>query len=188
MIKMTNNTLHTKFGNATLRKDGYYRISSKKEGNHNKALHKLIWESVWGKTPNNWVIHHLDGDSTNNCILNLFGMHISQHISLHHLDKPCNIGENNPFYGRQHTEKTKRKISNSHKGKTHSSDTLLVMSKLKNTSGYFRVCKEKRNDVKQGFIWKYFYYENNKRKHISSVDIKKLEKKVKSKGLEWRKL
>ena len=188
MIKMINKTLHTKWGNATLRKDGYYRISSKNEGNHNKSLHKLIWESVWGKTPKGWIIHHLDENPTNNCILNLFGMPIAQHISLHKKNKSCNIGESNPFYGKHHTEETKQKISSSHKGKIHSIDALLNMSNAKNTSGYFRVSKEKRDDVKQGFVWKYYYYDSGKRKHISSVDIKKLEEKVKSKNLEWRKL
>ena len=80
-------------------------------------------------------------------------------------------GENNNFYGKQHSEESKRKIS-----------------KSKNTTGYYFVSKTKRKTVKQGFLWVYSYSEDGKRKHISSVDIKKLEEKVKAKGLTWRKI
>ena len=38
---------------------------------------------------------------------------------------------------------------------------------------------------KQGFTWRYIYYENDKRNEISSISIEKLEKKVKEKGLPW---
>ena len=31
----------------------------------------------------------------------------------------------------------------------------------------------------------YVYYEDNKKKTINSVDLKKLEKRVKEKGLKW---
>lgn len=58
----------------------------------------------------------------------------------------------------------------------------------RNTTGYFNVSKIKDKNVKQGFIWKYTYTKNKKRKGISSVDIKKLEYKVKEKGLPWIKL
>ena len=45
------------------------------------------------------------------------------------------------------------------------------------------------NDCKQGFVWRYQYVDNKgKRITISSVDLNKLEKKVKSKGLLWLKL
>lgn len=38
-------------------------------------------------------------------------------------------------------------------------------------------------------MYMYQYYDNNKKRHkITSVDIKKLEQKVKAKGLEWFKL
>ena len=104
-----------------------------------------------------------------------------------------------------HTEETKRKMSESRKGKTlsdetkkkiseankgiqHSDETKMKISEAQNTSGYFRVIKMKDKNCKQGFRWVYRYYEDGKRKTISSVDIKKLEAKVKSKGLKWEKL
>ncbi len=61
--------------------------------------------------------------------------------------------------------------------------------RTKNTTGYYRVFKNKNSTYKQGFTWVYYYYdENGKQKRVSSVDLKKLEVKVKEKGLPWRKL
>lgn len=81
-------------------------------------------------------------------------------------------GEEHPSYGRKHTPKAKEK-----------------MSRAQNTTGFFRVHKHKNSACKQGFAYVYKYYDDdNKRYEISSVDIKKLEKKVKAKGLEWFKL
>lgn len=79
-------------------------------------------------------------------------------------------GEKHPYYDKHHSEETKIKIS-----------------KAQNTSGYLNVYKVKSKNCKQGFFWQYSYYENGKRKTISSVDIKKLEEKVKVKGLKWLK-
>lgn len=58
----------------------------------------------------------------------------------------------------------------------------------RNTSNYYRVYKTKTKKVKQGFTWVYTYYENNKRKTISSVDLETLKKKVQAKGLPWHKI
>lgn len=113
--------------------------------------------------------------------------------------------------GYKHSEETKRKMSESHTGKTLSEETKKKMgearkgnewnkgktlsnehkhniSKTSNTTGYLNVTKRKDERHKQGFIWLYRYTENGKRKGISSVDIEKLKENVKAKGLEWRKL
>lgn len=59
----------------------------------------------------------------------------------------------------------------------------------KNTTGYYRVSKNKNSIYKQGFVYRYRYYdENGKQKVINSVDLKKLEVKVKERGLPWKKL
>lgn len=173
-------TLQTRFGTARLTHEGYFRISSKKEGNRDKFLHKLIYESIWGKLPKNWNIHHIDGNKTNNCILNLIGLPKSYHNSLH------KKGNGNPNYnkkgkdsynfGRKMSENTKINISK-------------TISQLKNTSGYYRVSIRKCNDCKQGFVWRYRYMDNTgKRKTIESVNLQKLEEKVKSKGLVWEEI
>lgn len=94
-----------------------------------------------------------------------------------------------------HTNESKQKMSESKKGenhpwygKSHSEKTLRKMSEAKNTSNYFRVSKIKDKTCKKGFIWRYRYFENGKRKEIKSTNIKNLEERVKAKGLEWWKL
>lgn len=58
----------------------------------------------------------------------------------------------------------------------------------KNTTGYYHVSKTKEKRTKQGFTFVYTYKQNGKKKTISSVDIKKLEKEVKKRGLVWKKI
>ena len=77
--------------------------------------------------------------------------------------------------GFKHSEETKQKISVSRSMST-------------NTSGYLHVSKQQCKRCKQGFLWRYRYTEDGKGKSILSVSLEKLEEKVRSKGLEWRKL
>lgn len=93
------------------------------------------------------------------------------------------------------SEEHKQKISESMKGtkpwitgKNHSEEYKQNMSESTNTSSYLYVYKRKDKTCKQGFIWCYRYRINGKRKAILSVDIDKLEEKVKAKGLPWRKI
>ena len=90
------------------------------------------------------------------------------------------LGENNPFYGKTHTEEAKAKMSekrkgrklteewknkigNSQKKKVINIDTGEVFNSVKEASEYYnlkdtqisRVCKGKRNKT-GGFRWKYF--------------------------------
>lgn len=64
-------------------------------------------------------------------------------------------------------------------------DTCIKMSKTRNTSGFFRVSKNKCSHCNQGYIWHYQYFDNGKRKAIVSVDLTELKRKVLNKGLEW---
>ena len=59
--------------------------------------------------------------------------------------------------------------------------------RYKNKYGYYRVSKRVREGTKQGFSYVYSYGVNGKPKHIESVSLEKLEKKVKNKGLLWEK-
>ena len=156
---MINKTLYTKYGTARINKEGYYWITSRKEGNNGKRLHRLIWEDFYNtEVPKGYVIHHRNFNKLDNCILNLQLMKKGEHTKLHHIDK--NVSGN-----------TKMKISESN-----------------NTSGYYRVDKHKDKRLKQGFRWRYQYNDNGKKKEIVSVSMDKLEKKVKAKGLKWKKL
>ena len=96
--------------------------------------------------------------------------------------------------GTKHSESTKRKMSEIHKGKQYALNHKQTLkhkeniSKASNTSGYFRVHKVKSESCKQGFTYVYRYHNSEgKRIAIYSVDIKKLEKKVKNRGLKWKK-
>lgn len=108
-----------------------------------------------------------------------------------------NKGENNPMYEKKHSEETRKKMSESKKGennsmygKTHSEKTKKKisesLSKNLNTTGFYRVYKQKNSRYKQGFRWIYQYFDNNKCKRISSTDLKKLEQKVLLNNLEWK--
>ena len=85
------------------------------------------------------------------------------------------ISKNNARYweGKKRSKRTKKKISES-------------MSEAQNTTGFYRVYKHKNNSCKQGFTWCYQHSLGSKRKSITSVDLKTLEKKVKKEGLEWK--
>ena len=216
--------MKTKYGNAKINNRGYYIIRSKKEGNDGKLLHRLVFEDYHNcKLDENDVIHHIDGDKTNNHPANLICMSQKAHGLLHnkyrkfseeHKQKLSKnhadfSGKNHPMYGKHHSEESKNKMSESLTGRTHSEETKKKMSKnnarywedktlsdehkqkiseAQNNSGYFRVCKAKNKKCKQGFTWYYRYWDDGKHKTISSVDINKLEAKVKAKGLKWRKL
>ena len=156
------NVLHSKWGTAKIDNQGYYRITSRKEGYNMKKLHRLIFENVYGKIPKGMHIHHIDKNPLNNCILNLEPMTEEMHHKLH------SNGKNNAMYGKNHSRETRNK-----------------MTQTRNKTGYYRVDKQKSNS-KQGFLWRYQYYENGKNRTIARVNLKDLEKEVKNRGLEWR--
>ena len=74
---------------------------------------------------------------------------------------------------KKHSEGTRKKISES-------------TSEAQNTTGFYRVSKQKDNTCKQGFRWRYRYRNKSTRKTISSIDLKKLEEKVKAQNLPWK--
>ena len=160
LVRKMDKLIETEFGTASINKEGYYQISSKKEGNRGKLLHRVVFEDFYNITlneefPEGVVIHHEDGDKLNNQIWNLVPMSYEEHSLLHN------------------------------KGKIHSVFNKQHMSKSRNTTGIFRVSKRKRKDCKQGFQWIYRYYEKDKRREISSVDLNRLKEKVEKKGLDW---
>lgn len=181
--------LKTIFGSANLDKRGYYRITSIKEGNCYKLLHRLIWEKNYGEIPDGYVIHHKDEDKTNNCVLNLQLMTKEEHRSLH------TKGENNPMYGKSLSPEHRKKLSESladlrgenhpFYGKKHSLSTRLRISEKRNKTGILHVFKAKNKRYKKGWCWRYQYYEDGIQKSIQSVDIQKLKDKVLAKGMDW---
>ena len=175
-----NNKLHTKFGNASINKEGYYYITSQKEGNFLKKLHRLIFEDFYGfKIPKDYVIHHKNGIKTDNCILNLQLLKSSVHIRKHQL-------------GKQLSDETKQKIRDGRigeksvwYGKKHLFETRIKQSKYQNTTGFYGVGRHSKKDTKQGFYWEYLFYDGKKQKSLCSVDLLKLKKKVLQANKEW---
>lgn len=163
---MCVNKLNTKFGIAKLDNNGYYWITSRKEGNHNKFLHRLIWEDFYGfKIPKGFHIHHKNGIKTDNCILNLQLVREYDHYLLH-------SGENSYWYGKKHKQDSKLKMSNYH-----------------NTTGYYRVTKISNKKYSQGFCWAYQWQnEDGKTRRIKAKTIDDLEKRVLDRKLDWIKL
>ena len=47
--------------------------------------HRYIWEQAYGKLPEGWVIHHLNGEKKDNRIENLMAMPRGRHWSDHSL-------------------------------------------------------------------------------------------------------
>jgi len=56
---------------------GHYR------GYHGKYIHQVVWEHFNGEIPKGYVIHHIDGDKSNNEISNLQIMTQHEHMELH---------------------------------------------------------------------------------------------------------
>lgn len=170
---MKEEILNTKFGKARIY-NGYYKITSTKEGNHNKHLHRLIWEDHYGKpVPEGYDIHHINLDKRDNRIQNLQCVERSLHHRFH-------------SKGRKHSKESKRKISENKKGrkrKPFSDEWKYKMSEAHNTSGYFRVTKVKDKTCKQGFIWRYIYIvkiknENRLKELILMTSKKKSNQEV----------
>lgn len=83
-------SMKTEFGTAEVYKD-YYKIISRKEGNHGKYLHRLIWEKANGNIPDGYVIHHKDGNRLNNDLSNLELMELHEHQRLSWLGKKKSV-------------------------------------------------------------------------------------------------
>lgn len=161
--------MRTKYGVAKINPQGYYRITSGKEGNNNKMLHRLVWEDWYGKpVPKNCVIHHINNNKVDNRIQNLQCVPKNVHDKFHRkMDN--RFGENNPFHNKNHTLESN-----------------LQHSLKANTTGYFRVTTDKTRQGKLQYVYR--YYENYKPKKLKSISLELLEQKVRAKGLEWIKL
>lgn len=88
--------------------------------------------------------------------------------------------------GMKHSEETKKKIAEGNKGKIISDECRRRISKARNVTGFYRVSKIKDKRYKQGFRWCYASMTNRQRIRVSSFDLKILQEKVESKGLDWR--
>jgi DNA-binding XRE family transcriptional regulator len=105
---MEHKKIKTEFGNASVHKStGYYRITTRKEGNHDKHLHVLRLEKKIGrKLLPGECCHHIDENRLNNDESNLMLMTKGQHFGLHNT-------------GRIFSEETKKLKSEQTTGENH---------------------------------------------------------------------
>ena len=150
----TGKYLKTIFGTARKYRDGYYQITSKKEGNYRKFLHRLIWETNYGKSvPEDYVIHHIDRNKQNNEINNLQCVKREIH-SRYHIKR------------RKHKKISKKKMSENAKGEKNNNSKLtkndvIKIKKLLNENEttntkiaeIFGVTQSTISDIKRGVSW-----------------------------------
>ena len=118
--KMTQQGIKTKYGTAYIDSTGYYKISTTKEGNLDKHLHRLIYEEHYGKIPKGYVVHHKNHNKLDNDPNNLELMTRGEHTTLHSTG-------NKYWLGKKHTEETKQKIAKARTGKKHSKEWVQQM-------------------------------------------------------------
>ena len=112
---------------------GYMRV---RIGGKYFYVHRLVGEAFIENLENKPCIDHINGDKTDNRVENLHWVTHKENIAnpitferfknahksngsrkgVKHNFKIDRSGKNNPFYGRKHSEETKRKISMSMKG------------------------------------------------------------------------
>ena len=178
---MSVNAIKTPFGNAKIDKFGYFTITSKKEGNYGKRLHRLIFEDFYNikldeEFPNGIDIHHNDGNKTNNEIWNLVPSSREDHTSIHHKGKvllPVTREKIREYQKKYSSEEI-----------TSNEDPRVKKSKKLNSTGYYGVYKENA-DNPQGFRWRYCVIRNGKKIQISRADINSLKNEVIKRGLTW---
>lgn len=126
----------------------------------NTLLHRYIWERFYGqKIPEGYVIHHKDHNPHNNSISNLQLMTIDEHNKHHH------------------------------RGKVVDEETRKFLSKLYNSTGYYRVNIKPCPNCKQGFVYRYQWIDElGKVRAITSTSLRDLSLKVQGKGLVWKRI
>ena len=115
-----------------MNKGGYLLVGlCKNSKKHTKLVHRLVAEAFIPNIDNKPEVNHLDGDKTNNKVENLEWSTRSENMKHAHntgLIKPLTgenhpmygiriTGENHPMYGKHLSDETKRKISETLKGK-----------------------------------------------------------------------
>ena len=152
-------------------KHGYVRIAKIKGYNHTK-LHQYIWMVANGcEIPEGYDIHHIDGNRLNNSIYNLELLTKSKHHNLHIEKRGCFKLENNPFFGKIHSEESRKKMSDKKQKKkiiqfNQNNEIINIWNSLSecgkngfNKSSIWKSCNN--NKLYRGFIWKYHEEEKD---------------------------
>jgi len=99
---------------------GYFRVDLYKNGEkENKLIHRLVFEIHIKKLEDGYDAHHIDFNPENNDMNNFIKMTKSEHRKIHMIGIN-HSKEKNPMFGKQHSEKTKKKMSETRKGENNS--------------------------------------------------------------------
>lgn len=182
--RIDERTILTIFGTAKIQKDGYYVITTRKEGNNKVKLHRLIWEDKFGPIPDGYVIHHLNKNKLDNHLENLKLLLDDEHRRLH------TNREANPMYGKKNPSRSimnKENVGNKNPffGRKHNTKSLIQMSSKKNNTGVFRVSKRTCKRCNRGFIYGYRWKEDGKTHQISSSFLFDLKQKIIKNGFDF---
>ena len=86
-------------------------------------LHQIVMYTKFEyRNGNEWEIHHKDGDKLNNKISNLQYLTPSEHTRLHHKGKKAKLWNKGKYD--IYSDETKKKMSESHKGKHWKKDPI----------------------------------------------------------------
>lgn len=171
----SNLVLKTKWGTARINNSGYYWITTYKDGNRGKLLHKLIWIEHNGPIPEGYVVHHHDHNKLNNNINNLELMTLSEHTTYHNKNmsderkqkiSKAMLGDKNPNYGGL-SEETKTKMSKVKLGK-----------RPNNFNPIIKIRKIKSKTSKQGYMWGAHPSTHEKQISLCSTNLNECIKKV----------
>ena len=130
------------------REDGYKQVSLYKNDKYKRFLvHRLV-ALHFIENPNNYTqVNHKDENKQNNCVYNLewctaryninYGSHnkrVSDSLKGKSISEETKkkislsvSGSKNGFYGKHHTEESRRKISNARKGKSPNNRSLRIL-------------------------------------------------------------
>lgn len=130
--------------------NGYPCIFLRKDGKrHWYAVHRLVALAFIPQIDGKDCVDHIDGNTTNNHVSNLRWCTNQENttfpLAMQHRRKAA-LGENNPFYGKKHSQDSKDKISKSRMGKyggdknpffgkKHSEETKRILSEKKKARG-----------------------------------------------------
>ena len=157
--------MKTDYGKFHINKQGYYV--------KNVYLHNLIWVNFYGKpVPKGYVIHHINGDKTDNRIQNLQCVKNEVHSRYHNK-------------GRKYPKEVGRKISESKKGYHHTEETKQKLSKWrtgrkwspKQREAYEKMYENKATISKRGI-------RNNKRRYALRYNQKYVKHSTNKEMLE----